>query len=250
MNTITDINPNMLEIPRFDDGMVDMRELFRSVAEGLINEIMSAQADIMCETQGNSRNGYRERGLITCVGKITLRIPKVRVGSYFPDDMLTRYSRVDQAVIGAISEMVTNGVSTRKVQRVAEQMGITKMSASQVSRICSNLDEIVADLQERIFEDTTFPYLWLDATYIKARNEHRKVCSTAVVTAIGADSEGYRRLVGLDSLDTESYAGWVTFLKSLRARGVEGVFCVVSDSHEGLKRQLKRCFQNLHGKGA
>lgn len=242
MNTITDIKPNMLEIPRFDDGMVDMRELFRSVAEGLINEIMSAQADIMCETQGNSRNGYRERGLITSVGKIILRIPKVRVGSYFPDDMLTRYSRVDQAVIGAISEMVTNGVSTRKVQRVAEQMGITKMSASQVSRICSNLDEIVADLQERVFEDTTFPYLWLDATYIKARNERRKVCSTAVVTAIGADSEGYRRLVGLDSLDTESYAGWVTFLKSLRARGVKGVFCVVSDSHEGLKKAIEEVF--------
>lgn len=242
MNTIADINPNLLDIPRFDDGMVNMNELIRSMAESVVNEIMNEQADIMCEEQGNSRNGYRERALITSVGKITLRIPKVRVGSYFPEDMLIRYSRVDQAVIGAISEMVTNGLSTRKVQRVANQMGITEMSASQVSRMCSNLDEIVADLQQRSFEEAVFPYLWLDATYIKARNDERKVCSSAVATAIGAASDGHRVLLGLDSIDTESYAGWLNFLKSIRKRGVKGVVCVVSDSHEGLKRAIEEVF--------
>lgn len=242
MNTLPEISLALPEMPRFDDGMVDMRELIRTMAEALINEIMSTQADIMCEDQGNTRNGYRERTLVTSVGAITMRIPKVRVGSYFPEDLIERYTRTDQAVIGAISEMVANGVSTRKVERVASRMGISRMSASQVSRICSSLDEVVSDLQQRLFSDVAFPYLWLDATYIKARNDDRKVASTAVVTAIGAGSDGYRRLLGVDAIDTESYPGWLAFLKSLRERGVMGVACVTSDAHEGLKKAIEEVF--------
>ena len=105
-------------MPRFDDGMVNMSELIRVMAESLVNEIMDAQADEACEA-GNQRNGYRERRLVTSVGAITLRIPKLRVGTYFPEDLVERYSRVDRAVIAAVSEMVTNGVSTRKAKRVA-----------------------------------------------------------------------------------------------------------------------------------
>ncbi|MEE8722933.1 MAG: IS256 family transposase [Eggerthellaceae bacterium] len=242
MNTLPEISLALPEMPRFDDGMVDMRELIRTMAEALINEIMSTQADIMCEDQGNTRNGYRERTLVTSVGAITMRIPKVRVGSYFPEDLIERYTRTDQAVIGATSEMVANGVSTRKVERVASRMGISRMSASQVSRICSSLDEVVSDLQQRLFSDVAFPYLWLDATYIKARNDDRKVASTAVVTAIGAGSDGYRRLLGVDAIDTESYPGWLAFLKSLRERGVMGVACVTSDAHEGLKKAIEEVF--------
>ena len=242
MNTLPEISLALPEMPRFDDGMVDMRELIRTMAEALINEIMSTQADIMCEDQGNTRNGYRERTLVTSVGAITMRIPKVRVGSYFPEDLIERYTRTDQAVIGAISEMVANGVSTRKVERVASRMGISRMSASQVSRICSSLDEVVSDLQQRLLSDVAFPYLWLDATYIKARNDDRKVASTAVVTAIGAGSDGYRRLLGVDAIDTESYPGWLAFLKSLRERGVMGVACVTSDAHEGLKKAIEEVF--------
>lgn len=242
MNTLPEISLALPEMPRFDDGMVDMRELIRTMAEALINEIMSTQADIMCEDQGNTRNGYRERTLVTSVGAITMRIPKVRVGSYFPEDLIERYTRTDQAVIGAISEMVANGVSTRKVERVASRMGISRMSASQVSRICSSLDEVVSDLQQRLFSDVAFPYLWLDATYIKARNDDRKVASTAVVTAIGAGSDGYRRLLGVDAIDTESYPGWLAFLKSLRERGVMGVACVTSDAHEGLRKAIEEVF--------
>ena len=223
MDTLPQISLTLPEMPRFDDGMVDMRELIRTMTESLVNEIMDVQADMMCEDQGNTRNGYRERTLVTSVGAITMRIPKVRFGSYFPEDLIERYSRSDQAVIGAVSEMVANGVSTRKVERVAKRMGISRMSASQVSRICSSLDEVVSDLQQRLFEDVTFPYLFLNATYIKARNDDRKVASTAVVTAIAAGSDGYRRLVGLDAIDTESHAGWSAFLRSLRERGVAGV---------------------------
>lgn len=242
MDTLSQINLDLPEMPRFDNGMVNIRELARTVSEMIINEIMNAQADIMCEDTGNTRNGYRERKLTTSIGVINLRIPKVRVGSYFPEELIERYSRTDQAIIGAISEMVANGVSTRKVERIAEQMGIYKLSASQVSRICTSLDESVSDLQKRIFTDVSFPYLWLDATYIKARNDDRKVTSTAVVTAIGAGSDGNRRLLGLDAIDTESYAGWLVFLKSLRERGVSGVVCITSDAHEGLRKAIEEVF--------
>lgn len=240
MDKIHEIAGDGALMPRFDDGMVNMAELIRVMAESLVNEAMDAQADEACES-GNRRNGYRERKLVTSVGTITLRIPKLRAGSYFPEDLIERYSRSDRAVIAAVSEMVTNGVSTRKVKRVAQAMGIDRMSASQVSRICSSLDESVADLQERDLSDVAYPYIWLDATYIKCR-EAGRVQSTALVTAIGAGSGGYRRLLGLDAIDTESYDGWKSFLLSLRARGVGGVICVTSDAHEGLKRAIQEVF--------
>lgn len=240
MDKIHEIAGDGARMPRFDDGMVNMAELIRVMAESLVNEIMDAQADEACEA-GNQRNGYRERRLTTSVGTINLRIPKLRAGSYFPEDLIERYSRADRAVIAAVSEMVTNGVSTRKVKRVAQSMGIDRMSASQVSRMCSSLDDAVADLQERDLSGARFPYIWLDATYIKCRSEGR-VQSTALVTAIGAGSDGYRRLLGLDAIDTESYDGWKGFLLSLRARGVSGAICVTSDAHEGLKRAIREVF--------
>ncbi|NBJ67849.1 IS256 family transposase [Adlercreutzia caecimuris] len=230
----------MAEIPRFDDGMVNIQELIRIMAESLVNEIMDAQAEDAC-ADGNQRNGYRERTLVTSVGAINLRIPKLRRGSYFPEDLLVRYSRVDRAVIAAVSEMVTNGVSTRKAGRVAASLGIDRMSASQVSRICGALDEIVADLQGRDLSDVAFPYVWVDATYVKCRDGGH-VSSCALVTAIGAGSDGYRRLLGLDAVDTESHAGWLAFLRSLRERGVGGVLCVTSDAHEGLRRAIEEVF--------
>lgn len=240
MDTIHEMTADAALMPRFDDGMVNMTELIRVMAESLVNEIMDAQADEACEA-GNQRNGYRERKLATSVGTINLRIPKLRAGSYFPEDLIERYSRADRAVVAAVSEMVTNGVSTRKVKRVAQSMGIDRMSASQVSRMCSSLDESVADLRERDLSDVSYPYVWLDATYIKCRDAGR-VQSTALVTAIGAGSGGYRRLLGLDAIDTESYDGWRSFLLSLRARGVDGVICVTSDAHEGLKRAIQEVF--------
>lgn len=240
MDTIHDITPNTLEMPRFDDGMVNISELIRILDQSLVNEVMDAQADEAC-ADGNQRNGYRQRKLVACVGEITLKIPKLRTGSYYPEDLLTRWSRTDRAVIAAISEMVANGVSTRKVERVAKAMGIASMSASQVSRICACLDETVEDMQQRDLSGATYPYVWLDATYIKCR-EAGRVRSTALVTAIGAGSDGYRRLLGMDAIDTETHEGWKGFLLSPRERGVAGVLCVTSDAHEGLRRAIQEIF--------
>lgn len=240
MDTIHEIAGDGHGMPRFDDGMVNLSELLRIMAESLVNEIMDAQADEACEN-GNRRNGYRERRLTTSVGPITLRIPKLRAGSYFPEDLIERYSRVDRAVVAAVSEMVTNGVSARKVRRVAQSLGIDRMSASQVSRICTSLDDAVADLQLRSLSGVTFPYVWLDATYIKCRDGGR-VQSAALVTAIGAGSGGYRRLLGMDAIDTETYDGWRDFLMGLRERGLSGVMCVTSDAHEGLRHAIQEVF--------
>ncbi len=123
------------EIPRFDDGMVNIQELVRIMAESLVNEIMDAQAEDAC-ADGSQRNGYRKRSLVTSIGVISLRIPKLRRGSHFPEDLLVRYSRVDRAVAAAVSEMVACGVSARRVERIAAQMGTGRMGSSQVSRIC------------------------------------------------------------------------------------------------------------------
>ena len=240
MNSLEQQQALCQDLPRFDDGMVNIQELIRIMAESLVNEIMDAQAEDAC-ADGNRRNGYRERMLHTSVGTINLRIPKLRRGSYFPEDLIVRYSRVDRAVIAAISEMVTNGVSTRKVERVAHTMGIERMSSSQVSRICESLDDIVADLQSRDLSEVAYPYIWLDATYIKCRDEGH-VSSCALVTAIGVGADGYRRLLSLDAIDTETYAGWISFLRSLRERGVDGVACVTSDAHEGLRRAIEEVF--------
>ena len=240
MDKIHEIAGDVARMPRFDDGMASMAELIRVMAESLVNEAMDAQADEACEA-GNRRNGYRERRLATGVGTINLRIPKLRAGSCFPGDLIERYSRAGRAVVAAVSEMVTNGVSTRKARRVAQSMGTGRMSASQVSRMCSSLDDAVADLRERDLSDVSYPYIWLDATYIECRGDGR-VQSTALVTAIGAASGGYRRLLGLDAVDTESHGGWKSFLLSLRARGVDGVICVTGDAHEGLRRAIQEVF--------
>lgn len=125
-----------MTIPRFEDGFVNMQELLRQLAESIVNEIMSAEADQLCEATGNSRNGYRDRRLVTCVGTLTLRVPKLRTGSFFPDDVLERYQRVDRAIVAAVAEMYATGTSTRKVQKVAAAMGIERLSKDQVSAIC------------------------------------------------------------------------------------------------------------------
>ena len=177
MDKIHEIAADGAQMPRFDDGMVNMAELIRVMAEPLVNEIMGAQADEACEA-GNQRNGYRERRLTTSFGTINLRIPKLHAGGYFPEDPIERYSRVERAVFAAVSEMVTDGVPARKVKRIMQSMGIDRMGAIQVFRMCSTLDYAVADLQGRDLTGAQFPYIWLDAAFIKSRSEAR-VQSTA-----------------------------------------------------------------------
>jgi putative transposase len=231
-----------LAIPRFEDGFVNMQELLRQLAESVVNEIMSAEADQLCEVTGNSRNGYRDRRLTTCVGVLNLRIPKLRTGSFFPGDVIERYQRVDRAIVAAVSEMYATGTSTRKVQKVAAAMGIERLSKDQVSAICEHLDSEVEELVTRPLGALRTPYLWIDATYVKCRRE-RRVASTAVVTAIGCDEDGWRHVLGIGVVDTESYDSWLAFLRGVRSRGVAGVQLVTSDAHEGLRRAIEEVFQ-------
>ncbi len=242
MDSIADVTvpEAALAIPRFEDGFVNMRELIRSLAESIVNEVMSAGADQLCEATGNSRNGYRERKLATCVGTLALRVPKLRTGSFFPDDVIGRYQRVDRAIVAAVAEMHAAGTSTRKVQRAARAMGIERLSKDQVSAICEHLDSEVEELVARPLGELRTPYLRIDATYVKCRRE-RRVASTAVATAIGCDEGGRRRVLAV--ADTESYDSWLAFLRGVRARGVRGVALVTSDAHEGLRRAMSEVFQ-------
>lgn len=221
MEILSDPTPDMLAMPRFDDGAIDMQELLRRLAEQVVNAVMDAEADQLCAGGGNSRNGYRERSLATCVGTLTLRIPKLRSGSFFPEDVLERYQRVDRALVAAVAEMYATGTSTRKVQRVAEKMGVSRLSKDQVSAIASSLDADIEDLCARPLGGSPVPYVWLDATYVKCRRGGR-VASTAVVTAIGCDAGGWRRVLGVDVVDTESYDSWLAFLRAIRSRGAAG----------------------------
>ena len=230
------------EMPRFGDGFINLQEVLRQLAESVVNEIMSAEADQLCEATGNSRNGYRERMLVTCVGTLTLRIPKLRTGSFFPDDVLERYQRVDRAVVAAVAEMYATGTSTRKVQKVAAAMGIERLSKDQVSAICASLDAEVEELATRPLGGLETPYLWIDATYVKCRREGR-VASTAVVTAIGCDADGWRHVLGVGVVDTESCDSWSGFLGKIRSRGAHGVRLVTSDAHEGLRQAVAEAFQ-------
>ena len=242
MEILSDPTPDMLAMPRFDDGAIDMQELLRRLAEQVVNAVMDAEADQLCGGGANSRNGYRERGLATCVGTLTLRIPKLRTGSFFPDDVIERYQRVDRALVAAVAEMYATGTSTRKVRRVAEKMGVSRLSKDQVSAIASSLDADIEELCTRPLDGSPVPYVWLDATYVKCRRGGR-VASTAVVTAIGCDAGGWRRVLGVDVVDTESYDSWLTFLRKVRDRGVSGVELVVSDAHGGLVAAAAEIFQ-------
>lgn len=242
MEILSDPTPDMLAMPRFDDGAIDMQELLRRLAEQVVNAVMDAEADQLCGGGANSRNGYRERGLATCVGTLALRIPKLRTGSFFPDDVIERHRRADRALVAAVAEMYATGTSTRKVRRVAEKMGVSRLSKDQVSAIASSLDADIEELCSRPLDGSPVPYVWLDATYVKCRRGGR-VASTAVVTAIGCDAGGWRRVLGVDVVDTESYDSWLAFLRKIRDRGVSGVELVVSDAHAGLVAAAAEVFQ-------
>lgn len=228
-------------LPFREDGTVDLNEMMRRELEAMVNRIMDWQADELCG-EGNRRNGYRERKLLTVLGEITLRIPKLREGTYFPDELIRPYSRVDRAMVAVVREVYVRGLSTRKIEKAADALGFASLSPSRVSRMTSDLDEEVAALNAQRFEGMSFPYLWLDATYLSCRDEGH-VQSKGVVTAIACGEDGSRRFVGFGVVDTESAASWKAFLRGLRRRGVAGVRCVVSDDHEGLVQAVAEVFQ-------
>lgn len=184
------------------------------------------------------RNGSRPRTLSTTAGDLELRIPKLRTGSFFPS-LLERRRRVDQALFAVIMEAYLHGVSTRKVDDLVKALGADSgISKSEVSRICADLDTEVASFRDRSLADTTYPYVFLDATYCKAR-VNRRVVSQAVVIATGVTADGRREVLGFDVGDSEDGAFWTAFLRSLKARGLAGVQLVISDAHTGLKAAIE-----------
>jgi transposase-like protein len=173
----------------------------------------------------------------TPAGDLELSIPKLRSGSFFPS-LLERRRRVDQALFAVVMEAYLHGVSTRKVDDLVKALGIDSgISKSEVSRICADLDVEVAAFRDRPLTDTSYRYVFLDATYCKAWVNHR-VVSQAVVIATGVTGDGRREVLGFDVGDSEDGAFWTAFLRSLKARGLAGVQLVISDAHTGLKQAV------------
>lgn len=191
------------------------------------------------------RNGTRSRVLTTTAGDLDLRIPKLRTGSFFPS-LLERRRRVDQALFAVVMEAYLHGVSTRKVDDLVKALGAdTGISKSEVSRICADLDGEVAGFRDRSLAGAGYPYVFLDATYCKARTggdpktgKGGRVASQAVVIATGVRADGHREVLGFDVGDSEDGAFWTAFLRSLRTRGLGGVQLVISDAHAGLKAAI------------
>jgi putative transposase len=189
-------------------------------------------------TRTNQRNGSRERLLSTKAGDVELKIPKLRWGSFFPS-ILERRRRIDRALFAVVMEAYVHGVSTRKVDDLVVALGLeTGISKSEVSRICAELDTELRAFRDRSLGHIEFPYVFLDATYLKGRVNHQ-VVSRAVVVATGVSMDGHREVLGCAVGDSEDGAFWTAFLRSLRARGLGGVRLVISDQHLGLKAAVE-----------
>ena len=227
------------DMPMLEDGTIDFRRLAVMLVEECVNAAMDMAADELLG-EGNRRNGYRERSLMTVIGEITIRIPKLREGTYFPEEVMRPYSRTDRAMVGAIAEAYALGLSTRKIEKAAADLDFGRLSPSAVSRMTASLDADVEEVTGAEF-DQDFPYLWLDATYVSCRDGAR-VEGAAAVTAIAAGMDGRRRYVGAACVDAESRDSWREFLLSLRRRGVAGVRLVVSDAHAGLRQAIREVF--------
>lgn len=181
------------------------------------------------------RNGHRERVWETRVGEIPLRIPKVRDGTYFPS-LLEPRRRSEKALLAVVQQAYVEGVSTRRVDDLLQALGLTGIDKSRVSRICKELDEVVEPFRNRPLEGQ-YPFIWLDALYLKVRHNHR-IVSQALVIATGVRESGEREVLGFALGASEEEAFWLDFLRSLKRRGLTGVQLVTSDAHEGLKKAL------------
>ena len=218
-----------------------LREMIGFVAERL----MALEVEGLCgaghgertPARTNQRNGFRDRPWETRAGTVELRIPKLRKGTYFPGFLEPRRT-AEKALAAVIQEAYVQGISTRSVDELVKAMGMTGISKSQVSRLCAEIDARVGVFLDRPIEGD-WPYLWIDATYVKVR-EAGRIVSVAVIFAVGVNTDGRREVLGLAVGPSEAEPFWTAFLRSLMRRGLRGVKLVVSDAHEGLKAAAAR----------
>jgi len=236
------------------DDMITLRELLKRSSDATLlremigfaaQRLMELEAETACgaghgersENRTNLRNGYRDRDWHTRVGTVELRIPKLRKGSYFPGFLEPR-RMAEKALTAVIQESYVQGISTRSVDELVKAMGMDGISKSQVSRLCGEIDERVRTFLRRPIEGE-WPYLWLDATYVKARRDHH-IVSVAVIVAMAVNSDGRREVLGMIIGNSEAEPFWTEFLRSLTRRGLRGVKLVISDAHEGLKAAITK----------
>ena len=216
-------------------------DLLRVMVKDFAEALMSADADAVCGAgygerspeRVNRRNGYRERDWDTRVGSIELAVPKLREGSYFPDWLLQPRRRAEQAFVSVIADAYLAGVSTRRVEKLVQQLGVERMSKSQVSRLAKSLDQIVEDFRTRPLDGAPYAYVTLDALQVKCREGSRTV-NACVMHAVGVNRDGYRESLRLDVVTSEDGAAWLAYMRGLVARGLAGVKLVSSDAHPGL----------------
>jgi transposase-like protein len=242
-----------IEDPMTDDRMALVEllqksgdgDFLRAVAEAVLQILMETDVEGMIGAgrhersadRLNYRNGYRDRSLETRLGTLSLRIPKLRQGSYFPPFLEPRKT-AEKALVTVIQEAWIGGVSTRRVDELVQAMGLSGISKSQVSKLCKDIDERVNAFLDRPI-DGEWPYLWLDATYLKVRDGGR-IVSVAAIIAVAVNTEGRREIIGLGIGPSEAEPFWSAFLKGLVKRGLGGVKLVISDAHEGLRNAITR----------
>jgi len=225
-----------------DEGMAKLLEsVLNQILQAQATEQIKAEPYERTEERKDYRNGCYQRNLVTRVGTLTLRVPRLRNGK-LTTEIFSRYQRSEQALLLALMEMVVNGVSTRKIEEITYELCGTKFSKSTISELCKNLDPIVTAWNSRPLREKKFPFVIVDAMVIKVREDGR-VRQRGLLIAVGVNEEGYREILGIMVGDSESEESWSEFFSWLKQRGLHGVDLVVSDHHNGLIRAIHKYFQ-------